>query len=76
MNPKEIEKFNMRICYIDRIFQYELFVGVTQKQLLQNPYHYNDRFNKLYDMDLYALETLEQEIHELTHLYLNHLNLK
>jgi hypothetical protein len=61
------EKRNTRTILIQRIFEYEQFVGILSKKVVKNPFYYNDRFNELYDMNFYHLEELEQKMHE--HVY-------
>lgn len=63
------EKRNARIILIQRIFEYEQFVGLLSKKVVKNRFYYNDRFDELYDMNFYELEDLEQKIHEHAHQY-------
>lgn len=66
-----IEEYNSTIVYIQRIFEYELFLGVLGRQVRRNKYYYNDRFNFLYDLSFCELENLEQMIHGLVIQYSN-----
>lgn len=52
------EKRKLRIILIARIFEHEKNIEVKSK----DKYYYNDRFNKLYDMNFYHLEELERQM--------------
>lgn len=58
----ETEKRNTRIILIQRIFEYEHFIGLLKRKVAKDPYYYNVRFNELYDLNFYELEELEQKI--------------
>lgn len=62
-------KRNARIILIQRIFEYEQFVGILSKKVVKNRFYYNDRFDELYDMNFYHLEELEQTISGHAHQY-------
>lgn len=70
----KIQKRADRIEYIRRIFEYESFLGMLVKQVKRNPYYYNDTFDKLYDMNFYHLEELEQNIHQVVTQYKQNIN--
>lgn len=57
------EKRNTRIILIQRIFEYEHFIGLLRRKVVKDPYYYSHRFDELYDMNFYELEDLEQKIH-------------
>ncbi len=57
------EKRNTRIILIQRIFEYQEFVGMLPRKVAKDPYYYNNRFDELYDLNFYELEELEQKIH-------------
>lgn len=70
------EKYNMRMIYTQRIFNYNKFIGIEDKQLKFNPYYFNDTFDYLYGMNFYDLEELDQTSHGLSETYLEILNKK
>lgn len=63
------DKFNQRMVMIARIFEYDVFLSIDEKILSKNPYYYNDQFDRLYDMNFYELEELEQEMHDSVESY-------
>lgn len=65
----DMEKRNTRIILIQRIFEYEQFVGLLYKKAVKNRFYYNDRFDELYDMNFYHLEELEQQFSGLADEY-------
>ena len=60
----QIERFNTRMCYISRIFDYDKHLGVDQKILKRNKYYYNDGFDQLMELTLEQLEEVDQQISE------------
>ena len=63
------DKHNMRMIYIQRIFNYNKFIGIEDKQLSRNPYYFNDTFDYLYGLNFYDLEDLDQQLHGLSETY-------
>lgn len=57
------EAFNARICYIKAIFQKYKYIGTEQALLKNNPYYYNDMFDKLYAMDIDQLIQRDIDLH-------------
>jgi len=70
-----VTEHNTRMCYIQRVFEYNKCLGVEEKQLSRNKYYYNDLFDCLYDMELKALEAHEQIVHEYYIRYTQTLNM-
>jgi len=63
------DKYNMRMIYIQRIFNYNKFIGIEDKQLKRNSYYFNDTFDYLYGLNFYELEDLDQTSHGLSETY-------
>ncbi len=61
----DIEKRKMRLILIAKIFEHEQLIEVRSN----NKYYFNDRFDKLYDMNFYHLEELEQQFSGLADEY-------
>ncbi len=65
----QIERFNERLCYIGRIFEYDKVIGADIKFLNKNPLYYNDVFDGLYEMPLERLERIDKEMSEAVNHY-------
>lgn len=68
---KRVEKKRKetKLLYISRIFRYDNFLEVDQKELKKNPYYYNDLFDKLYDLSVEELEIYDQRMDKIVDDY-------
>lgn len=68
---KRVEKKRKetKLLYISRIFRYDSFLEVDQKELKKNPYYYNDLFDKLYDLSVEELEIYDQRMDKIVDDY-------
>lgn len=65
----QMERYNTRMEYIRRIFNYDKFIGHDLKALQKNRLWYNHQFDHLMEMNLWDLKELDKEMHLICEQY-------